>query len=200
MVLVVDDNPQNLQFLGNLLESNGYEAILADRGDSSLTILDRELPDLILLDIMMPEMDGYEVCCAIKENQRTKEIPIIFVTAKSEMEDLLLAFKCGAADYVNKPFNSEELLARIKTHVELKLAREEIKTLQGIIPICAKCMKIKDDKGFWNNIQLYIESRTEALFSHGLCPECMKEMYGDQDWYKREYGSEADAGDEKPDQ
>lgn len=179
IVLAVDDNLHNLQLLGKILMDNGYEPAFAENGAQALDFLVRQVPDLILLDIMMPEMDGYEVCRLVKGNNRTKHVPVIFLTAKVETEDLVKGFEAGAVDYIKKPFEFTELLVRIKTHIDLKRAREEIKTLRGIIPICAKCKKIRDDEGLWKQIEVYIEKNSNAMFSHGLCPACAREVYGD---------------------
>ncbi len=183
LILIVDDNPQNIQVLGNIIENGDYELAIATNGEDALDLLQVEKPDLVLLDIMMPEMDGYEVCKKIKENKKTKDIPVIFLTAKRELDDLIKAFNVGGVDYVTKPFNADELLARVKTHVELKKAREEIQTLRGIIPICASCKKIRDDKGFWNQVETYIANRTDVQFSHGMCPDCNEKYYSK--WYER---------------
>lgn len=184
-ILIVDDNPQNIKVLGSIIGNAGYEVAIAMKGDDALIMIEKESPDLILLDIMMPEMDGYEVCRKIKSNPATRDIPIIFLTARRETDDLLKAYEAGGVDYVTKPFDARELLMRVKTHVELKLAREEIKTLTGIIPICVSCKKIRDDKGFWNQVESYISKRTDAAFSHGLCPTCEQTLYGDSEWYQK---------------
>jgi DNA-binding response OmpR family regulator len=184
LLLIVDDNVRNFQFLGKMMAENGYESALARSGSQALDFVHKEKPELVLLDIMMPEMDGYEVCRELKSQKATSHIPVIFLTAKTETEGLVKGFEAGAVDYVTKPFKSAELLARIKTHIELKRAREEIRTLRGIIPICAKCKKIRDDEGLWKQIETYIEKHSDALFSHDLCPECSKEIYGDEEWFK----------------
>lgn len=181
LILIVDDNPQNLQFLGKLLTENGYGLCIAQSGQEALEFVKNKMPDLILLDVMMPEVDGYEVCRRLKNQQRLKHIPVIFLTAKAETEDIVKGFAVGGVDYVTKPFNSVELLARVKTHVE-------IKTLRGFLPICSKCKKIRDDEGLWKQLERYLESHTETLFSHGLCPDCAEEMYGGQEWYQRKRG------------
>lgn len=177
LLLIVDDNPQNLQLLGDIVEKNGFEPALALSGKQALEYVLREKPDLILLDIMMPEMDGYEVCKRLKSGPGTKNIPIIFLTAKAETEDVVKGFEAGGVDYVSKPFNSMELMARVKAHVELKLAREEIQTLRGIVPICAVCKSIRDENGRWWIMEEYVTNHTEAEFSHGLCPVCVKKIY-----------------------
>lgn len=179
MILIVDDNPQNLQLLGKHLNNSGYALSFAMSGVEALSFLRdaKQLPMLILLDIMMPEMDGIEVCRELKKDDRLKHIPIIFLSAKSELEDIIKGFNAGGVDYITKPFFAQELLARIKTHIELKKAYAEITTLRGILPICANCHKIRDDQGFWQQVEQYIQQHIDVQFSHGICPECMKELY-----------------------
>jgi len=125
-ILIVDDTPKNLQVLGNLLQNNEYEVEFATNGKAALNWIEEDNFDLILLDIMMPEMDGYEVCEKLKSNNNTKNIPIIFLTAKIDTESIVKGFKLGAADYVTKPFNKEELLARISTQLTLIQSKKEL--------------------------------------------------------------------------
>jgi two-component system sensor histidine kinase/response regulator len=125
-ILIVDDNIKNLQVLGNALYSSGYLISVAKSGKQALQLIEKNLPDLILLDIMMPEMDGYETCKQLKASPSTAQIPVIFLTAKNETEDLIRGFQSGGVDYITKPFNREELLVRVKTHIELKKSRETI--------------------------------------------------------------------------
>ena len=126
-ILVVDDTPANIDVVKSLL-SKTYLVQAAVNGMMALKIVSKKKPDLILLDIMMPEMDGYEVCARLKQNEETRDIPIIFLTAQREIESMVKGFEIGGVDYVTKPFNPSELIARLKTHLELKLAREEIET------------------------------------------------------------------------
>ena len=126
LILVVDDNPNNIKFLGNLLMTQEYEIGVALSGHDALTFTAEHLPDLILLDIMMPGLDGYQVCRKLKESSLTKDIPVIFITAKVEQEDIIKGLEIGAVDYIKKPFNTTELLIRIKTHLDLKFSREKL--------------------------------------------------------------------------
>ena len=176
-ILVVDDNSLNLQLVASTLAENGYEPVVTASGVQALDFLQKETSELILLDVMMPKMDGFEVCRRIKSNDKLKALPVIFLTVKTEIEDLLRGFELGAVDYICKPFNVLELLARIKLHLELKWAREEIKTLRDILPICSFCKKIRDDKGYWTKVEEYIIRHTDMQFSHGICLECAKEHY-----------------------
>jgi two-component system sensor histidine kinase/response regulator len=126
LILIVDDNPKNIQVLGNILHDKGYNICISNSGRKTLDLLETEIPDLILLDIQMPEMDGFEVCKKLKLNTKTKDIPVIFLTAVTEPEKILLGFELGAVDYITKPFNIAELSARVATHLEIKQSREKL--------------------------------------------------------------------------
>lgn len=125
-ILIVDDNTNNLKVLAGVLKENKYDFRMAKSGQLALKILEKTTPDLILLDIQMPEMDGFETCKRIKEIEKNVKIPIIFLTANVDSESIAKAFESGGVDYVTKPFNSDELLARIKTHIKLKTQAEEL--------------------------------------------------------------------------
>ena len=184
-ILVVDDQPANLQVLFTFLKQHGFSVLVADNGHRALKALEKEKkPDLILLDVMMPGMDGFETCRRIKENEAIADIPIIFITALDSTEDKMRGFKAGGLDYITKPFQQAEVLARVKTHIalrqqklELQQALDEVKQLKGILPICCVCKQIRDDKGYWQQVEQYISEHTDVLFSHGICPDCYeKEM------------------------
>jgi CheY-like chemotaxis protein len=210
-ILIVDDAPDNLLLLQAILKSAGHAAVLTaesareafrhlgmDGADGTL----EKSPevDLILMDFMMPEMNGIEACRRIKAVERLRDVPIIMVTANTDPEDLQAAFAAGAMDYITKPLRKVELLARVTSALNLKremdarksrereLAEknreleqtlQEVKVLRGFIPICASCKKIRDDKGYWQQIETYIQERSEALFSHSICKDCMKKLYPD---------------------
>ena len=190
-ILVVDDNPDNLKLLAKLLGEHDYKVRLAPNGSHALTTIKKEAPDLVLLDIMMPDMDGFEVSKRIKSNNGTRHIPIIFISALDQTEDKVKAFSLGGVDYISKPFEEREVLARINTHLtindlqrqlekknsELQKALDEIKTLRGVIPICASCKKIRKEDGSWEQIEVYIKNRSEADFTHGVCDDCAREIY-----------------------
>lgn len=178
-VLIVDDNTTNIQWLGTMLKKENFQIAVALNGIEALQFLEREKVDIILLDIMMPICDGYDTCSIIKKDKRFNTIPVIFLTAKTEMDDIIKGFKVGAVDYITKPFNAEELLARVSVHVELVRSRNEIKKLQSILPICCKCKNIRNDEGYWKKIETYFAENTDFTFSHGLCPDCAKRIYPD---------------------
>ncbi|WP_111708111.1 hybrid sensor histidine kinase/response regulator [Lutibacter citreus] len=126
IILIVDDNANNLKLIANVLMGSNYDFRMAKSGKSALSILEKTKPDLILLDIQMPEMDGYETCKKIKENTENSKIPVIFLTANTDSKSVTKAFKVGGVDFITKPFNSEELLVRISTHIKLKSQSEEL--------------------------------------------------------------------------
>lgn len=125
-ILVVDDNKRNLQVVGNILHEEQYKVAMAINGPTALKLAAQLKPDLVLLDIMMPEMDGFEVCKKLKENDETREIPVIFLTAKVETVDVVEGFNLGGVDYITKPFKQKELLVRIKTHLDLLQSKRKI--------------------------------------------------------------------------
>ena len=125
-ILVVDDTPANLQALAAILKDRGYQISVATNGRQALEVLDRVHPDLILLDVMMPEMDGFETCRRIKASEQWRQIPVIFLTARTETADIVQGFELGAVDYVAKPFNAHELLARVNTHLTMDELRRSL--------------------------------------------------------------------------
>jgi serine phosphatase RsbU (regulator of sigma subunit) len=125
-ILIVDDTPTNIQTLSGILKEKGYQLSVATNGRQALQVLERVQPDLILLDVMMPELDGFETCREIKKSESLRNIPIIFLTAKTETSDIVAGFEIGAVDYVTKPFNTHELLARINTHLSIDQLRRSL--------------------------------------------------------------------------
>jgi DNA-binding response OmpR family regulator len=123
-VLIVDDNQENLKVISNFLKEKEYRIALADCGENAIKVLESNKIDLILLDIMMPGMDGFEVCKIIKDRPDTKSIPVIFLSALTDTDDIIKGFQLGGVDYITKPFNKEELYARVNTHIQLKMARD----------------------------------------------------------------------------
>lgn len=190
-VLVVDDTPANLSMLFTGLRGAGYKVLLNERGDVALQTAIDVLPDLILLDVMMPGMDGFETCRCLKTDPRTKDIPVILMTALTDPVDEVVGLKAGAVDYITKPINVDVVLARVHTHLTLRklyrdleqkhAALEEalatIKTLSGIIPICAWCGKnIRDEQNNWVSVTTYLQMHTNVTFSHTICPACYERV------------------------
>ena len=212
-VLIVDDEPLSVKILCHQIE-NDYTIILAQSGHEALKVISHTPPDIILLDLVMPDMDGYEVYKAIRMIPSLDGVPVLFITALPDVECEAMGLEMGANDYVHKPFIADLVRLRIKNHLafsqerglllkrseelqelNLKLQDEiarskniqnaneelirkleatlaQVKQLEGIIPICMYCHKIRDDGNVWNQLVQYISDHSEAKFSHGICPEC----------------------------
>jgi DNA-binding response OmpR family regulator len=190
-VLAVDDTPGNLQILSEVLSAEGYQVRVAVSGEAALASVAASRPDLVLLDVRMPGISGLEVCRLLKSSDAQRSVPVIFLSAAGEPEDIAAGFAAGGADYVTKPFRVVELLARVRAHLEIHAARENqarliaelrealenVKLLSGLVPICAQCKKIRNDTGFWQQMEIYIETHSMAKFSHGMCPDCIHSLY-----------------------
>jgi DNA-binding response OmpR family regulator len=124
-ILVVDDNPKNREMASLVLEENGYKVTHANSGEDALEIIGKEKPDLILLDVNMGGMDGFQTCLQIKEDQKNRDIAVLFFTGERAVEDIVRSFEVGGRDYVSKPFIEEELLARVKSQIQIKRAKEK---------------------------------------------------------------------------
>jgi response regulator RpfG family c-di-GMP phosphodiesterase len=185
-ILIVDDTPANIHVLAEAL-GDDYDIMIATSGEEALELsVHHDKPDIILLDIMMPEMDGYEVCSRLREYSDTREIPVIFITALLDKENEFQGLDMGAIDYITKPIIPSIVKLRIRNQLQLKRQRDllvqqkleleaalaRVKLLEGILPICMYCKKIRNDDNAWQQVESYITQHSEAKFSHGICPEC----------------------------
>ncbi len=194
-ILIVDDERQNIKMLSEFLRGT-YKIMAAKNGAQALKAAQGNIvPDLILLDIMMPGIDGYEVCKRLKADKKTKHIPVIFVTAVTETQDAARGFQAGAVDFIQKPLDPVIVKARVDLHIklhktmaDLKDALSQVKKLSGLLPICMYCKKIRDDTGYWNQIEAYIDNHSEAQFSHSICNECAEKHYPGMDVYDEDNG------------
>ncbi len=157
-VLIVDDIPDNLQLLSNVLYQKDIGISIATSGKQAIDIVNHKIFDLILLDIFMPEMDGYEVCKILKSRDTTKNIPIIFLTARTDSESITKGFEVGGQDYITKPFNPEELLARVKTHLELKDKKDRLETMNVALE-----EKVKERTAQLEYANIQLENANQSL-------------------------------------
>ncbi len=227
-ILIAEDSQTQAEHLRYFLEKNGFAVHVALNGRLALDYLADHLPTIVISDIMMPEMDGYELCKRIKGDDRLRSIPVILLTTLSEPEDVIKGLECGADNFITKPYNEPYLMSRVnyillnadmrrntttemgidiyfagkrhfitsnriqildmlfstfdaavrksheleRTNIELKKALDRIKVLSGLIPICAMCKNIRDDKGYWHQLEAYIRDHSDAQFTHSYCPEC----------------------------
>ncbi len=234
-ILVAEDSVTQAVKLQYLLEHHHYKVVVARNGLEALSFVEKQRPEMIISDIVMPEMDGYELCRKIRANERLKGIPILLLTSLSEPEDIIRGLESGADNFLTKPYDEKLLLSRVqyilinqrirqnptsdmgieiffagkrhfinsdriqildllfstyesavqqkrdleRVNKELKDALDTIKTLHGLLPICSHCKKIRDEKGEWQYLEIYISQHSEAKFTHGICPECKKKLYSE---------------------
>ncbi len=189
-ILIAEDDPVSRHVLAITLVKSGHEVVVASDGKEAWEALcGADAPPLAILDWMMPGTDGIEICRKLREADCATPTYIILLTAKSHREDIVAGLQAGANDYVTKPFERGELLARVQVGErvlelqrsladrvrELEEALSRVRQLQGMLPICCYCKKIRDDQNYWQRVETYISQHSEAKFSHGICPDCYVE-------------------------
>lgn len=195
-VLVVDDE-QDIRFAtARILKSSGYDVSEAATGAQCLEVAKRVRPDLILLDVVLPDTAGTDICRQIKGDPELGSTFVVMISgSKTSSIEQAEGLDIGADGYIARPISNQELKARVNAMVrilaaererdrvilELKEALSEIKRLSGLLPICMFCKKIRDDKGYWNQLEAFIVERSEADFSHSICEECVKIHYPEDD-------------------
>jgi two-component system, OmpR family, response regulator VanR len=239
-ILVVEDSKTQAHKLCQLLEREGFTVTVVHDGKSALEALSSTPPSLVVSDVIMPDMDGFQLCSAIRSEPTVAHLPVVLLTTLSNPSDLLQALACGADHFITKPYDDEYLLAKMNSVVasldqpvehpsestniafgghqylirhdmqrivnllissydstvmknrelqktqkklavkveELQNALDEVKVLQGILPICMHCKKIRDDQSYWHQLERFITENSQAIFSHGICPECAESVYG----------------------
>jgi DNA-binding response OmpR family regulator len=191
-ILIAEDDFTSRSMLAVVLKKAGHEVVETVDGAAAWEALQRpDAPRLAILDWMMPGMDGLDLVRRVRALQVERSPYIMMLTAKGDRADIVAGLDAGANDYLAKPFHIGELRARVKVGCrlvetqdalaakveELRRALDQIKTLRGIVPICAGCKKIRDDRGYWNQVEVYVRDHTEAEFSHGICPDCVTKLY-----------------------
>ena len=190
-ILIAEDDAVSRRMLQVYLMQWGYQVVIASDGAEAWRVLDSgDPPKLAVLDWMMPIMDGVEICRKVREVPRVSPAYLILLTARGSNEDVVRGLDAGADDYMTKPFSREELRARVRVGVrivelqtsladrisEAERALAKVKQLQGLLPICCYCKKIRDDRNYWQQVEGYISAHSEAQFSHGVCPDCYEKL------------------------
>jgi len=191
--LLAEDEPLTRHLVTRLLEEWGYQVEVATDGLEALSRLQaEEAARLAILDWMMPGKDGIDVCRQVRAAGSADYTYVILLTAKRQKEDVVAGLEAGADDYITKPFDEAELHSRVRAGerilalkgalaekvVQLEAALDHVQRLQGLLPICMHCKKIRDDKHTWHRMETYIEEHSDAMFSHALCDDCLSKYYG----------------------
>ena len=191
-ILIAEDDATSRMVLASILTGEGFDVTSAEDGGAAWQLLQQpDAPSLAIVDLMMPGLDGLELVRRVRALPNAVPPYLIIVSTKDDKADVVAGLGAGANDYLTKPYDAGELRARlevgrqlIETRItlnekveELELALKEVRTLKGIVPICASCKNVRDDQGYWNRVETYLNEHTEAEFSHAVCPDCMKRLY-----------------------
>jgi DNA-binding response OmpR family regulator len=186
-VLLAEDDPVSRYLLQAKLKQWGYDVTETSDGNEAWLVLQQEnTPQLAVLDWMMPGLDGIDICRNVRASSKLQSMYLILLTTRDTQKDIIEGLQAGADDYITKPFESAELQARIQAGArivklqseltkrigELEDALAKVKQLEGVLPICSYCKKIRDDQDYWQEFENYILEHSEAMFSHGVCPDC----------------------------
>ena len=190
-VLIAEDDPVSRHILQATLHKWGYEVVVCTDGTEAWQVLQGDAaPHVLILDWMMPGMDGVQICRKVREVPQPSPAYIILLTARERSQDIVAGLQAGADDYLTKPFDREELHARMQAGLrilelqsnlaervkELEDALSRVRTLQGLLPMCPYCKKIRSDSNYWQQIENYVSAHSDAQFSHGVCPQCYEKI------------------------
>jgi phosphoserine phosphatase RsbU/P len=190
-VLIAEDEIVSRRLLESALPRWGYDVVTATDGEEAWTLLQEpDAPTIMVLDWLMPRLDGVEICRRIRAHPLLSSVYIILLTSRAAVEDVVHGLEAGANDYITKPFDAAELRARMQVGVrvvnlqtmlaervrEVEEALSRVKQLQGLLPICSYCKKIRDDQNYWHQVESYVGKHTDARFSHGICPDCTEKF------------------------
>ncbi len=189
--LIAEDDAVSRRVLEATLLKWGFEVVTTSGGAEAWAVISAEgAPKLAILDWMMPEIDGLEICRRARQRPNAQPLHIILLTARGRKEDVVAGLQAGADDYVTKPFDHEELRARVQVGVrivelqatladrvaELEDALARVRQLRGLLPICSYCKKIRDDQNYWQQVEQYVGAHSDVQFSHGICPDCYRKV------------------------
>lgn len=174
-ILIVDDDSTTRLVLGATLSRLGHEVLVADNGTSAWAIIREQAIAVLLTDWSMPGMNGLELCRQVRAAPGSKYTYVILLTVLDGREYFLKGMEAGADDFITKPWDEQQLAARLRVAERLLHLQSEVTVLSGLLPICSYCKSIRDDHNYWQQLEAYVSTRTDARFSHGICPKCYKD-------------------------
>ncbi|MBI1805469.1 MAG: response regulator transcription factor [Ignavibacteria bacterium] len=177
-ILVAEDDSVSSLLLTTKLKKMGHEVIATEDGEAAWQAFLAECPQMVITDWMMPHVDGIELCRRIRLHWQAKYVYIIMLTALSGKQYYMEGMDAGADDYLNKPVDLDELQARLHVANRILTLRTEISRLNNLLPICAWCRKVRDDKGYWQELEAYVQREQHLSITHGICQDCAEEVFG----------------------
>jgi DNA-binding response OmpR family regulator len=171
-ILIAEDDPVARQTIDAILTAAGHKTTVTSNGQEAWDMWLLSQHRVVISDWMMPQVDGLEFCLRVRARHDERYTYFILLTSKSGRESYLAAMEAGVDDFIVKPVDPEELRARLQVAQRILGLREELYALEGLLPICSYCKRIRNDAGRWDSLEGYIEARSTAQFSHGICPEC----------------------------
>ena len=178
-ILIADDDATSRLVLEATLKKLGHAVVTAQDGQQAWEAFQRTYFPVLISDWLMPHLDGLALCRTIRDLHQTNYTYIVLLTSLGGKTNYLEAMEAGADDFMTKPFDAEQLAARLQVAERILGLRQHVKRLEGLLPICSYCKKIRDKKGYWQQLEWYIAARSEADFSHGMCPECGPKHFPD---------------------
>lgn len=180
-ILIVDDDPTSRIVLNATLKKLGHEVTVTTNGDEAWTAFQNADVPVLISDMVMPGLDGLELCRKIRAANRPKYTYIILLTSIGGKHGYMVGMKAGADDFINKPFDEEQLGTRLVVADRILNLQSQVKQLAGLLPICACCKKVRDDQNYWQQVESYITKRTDARFTHSYCPDCLDRLRSEID-------------------
>jgi len=175
-ILISEDSAVSRLLLSTTLKKLGHEVVETKDGREAWETLQKDYFPVLISDWVMPEMDGIELLRRVRTQNREKYTYVLLLTVLEGKESYLEGMKAGADDFINKPFDEDQLAARLNVAERILSLQKEVKQLQGLLPICSYCKKIRDDKNYWEQVEIYIGQRTHVEFTHGICPDCYERI------------------------
>jgi DNA-binding response OmpR family regulator len=190
-ILIADDEPVSRRMLQATMAKWGYEVTVCEDGEQAWQALQDSTPHaLAVLDWLMPGIDGAEICRKVRSTPSLRSIYVILLTSRGNKQDIIGGLEAGADDYITKPFDPDELRARVRVGLrvaklqttladrvrDLESALSRVHQLQGLLPICCYCKKIRDDGNYWHQVESYVSQHADVRFSHGVCPDCLSKL------------------------
>ncbi len=171
-ILIADDDSTSRIVLGATLKKLGHQVTAVKDGAEAWTVFENGDVQLLISDMVMPQLNGLDLCARIRAANRPKYTYIILLTSVGGKSGYLVGMRAGADDFINKPFDEEQLAARLVVAERILNLQSQVNQLSGLLPICCVCKKVRDDKNYWQQVESYISKRTDAKFTHSYCPDC----------------------------